>query len=675
VGEFELVRELGRGGMGVVHEARQHLGTGSASACRTVALKMILAGQVATPDEVLRFRAEAESAALLDHPNIVPIYQIGEQDGLPYFSMKLMPGGNLAQRLDEFRLPSPASGASRGQARQRQATIARLVATAARAVHHAHQRGILHRDLKPANILLDEQGQPHLTDFGLAKRVREQGGLTRSGALVGTPEYMAPEQAGGQKGLTTGVDVHGLGVILYELLTGRPPFRAANPLATLKEVVEQEPARPGALNPGVDRDLETVCLKCLHKRPEQRYASALALAEDLERWLSGEPIRARRAGLGERFRRWVGRHPALALTAATVAVLLVSLAAATVSVARSRAARLREETLASNVYAAQGVASTVLWQLRLLSEPVAHEAEDPRLRNALRSKDARRLQAFCDHVHRKYQDTESAFVRRAGGPPFRSWHVLSEQGVLLADSVQGNTDVIGRNFRGRDYFRGALRRRGKRGLDSVYVSRAYLSANDGHHKFAITAPVHAGPGRGAPVLGVLAVTLTTASTLGSLRLNDGRRTAALVGREDTSAPDGARVDDGPADYLLLLHPAYQRGVKEAVRVPGERIGAVHNPDPRDTVFRLPRDFDPALARDPDYRDPLGGETNPGRWLAGFAPVGNTELVVIVEQSQDAVLGPDRRLVKDLIFWGGVAPLGVLLAAAALWALVRRRHQG
>jgi hypothetical protein len=237
-----------------------------------------------------------------------------------------------------------------------------------------------------------------------------------------------------------------------------------------------------------------------------------------------------------------------------------------------------------------------------LSEPVAKEAEYPALRRALRAKDARALQRFCDAIQRKY---------RRRGADYRSWHLLSDRGVLLADSVQGDTDIIGRPFGGRDYFRGALAHAGQRGLASVYVSRVYRSANDGYHKFAITAPVHAGPQAGAPVVGVIAVTLSAASTLGSLRLNDGRRTAALVGRKDTNAPDGGTAGDGPPEYLLLLHPAYRRGVKEAVRVPGERIREVHNPQPG-SVFRLPGDFDPAQARDPDYRDPLAGR----RALAG-----------------------------------------------------------
>jgi ABC-type amino acid transport substrate-binding protein/tRNA A-37 threonylcarbamoyl transferase component Bud32 len=305
VGDYELLQEIAQGGMGVIYKARQK------SLQRVVAVKMIRAGQLASSLEVQRFRAEAEAAAQLDHPNIVPIYDVGEQEGQHYFSMKLIEGRSLSPHLERFRA-DPAAAAA-------------LMVPLARAVQYAHDQGILHRDLKPANILLDDQGQPHITDFGLAKRVAgaETARLTQTGAILGTPGYMAPEQASGHKELTPAVDVYGLGAILYELLTGRPPFQAATPMDILTQVVSREPDRPRSINPAVPRDLETICLKALAKEPNRRYPSAGAMAEDLTRFLEGSPIQARPTTGMERTWRWCRRNPVLA-SMGTVAVVLLA---------------------------------------------------------------------------------------------------------------------------------------------------------------------------------------------------------------------------------------------------------------------------------------------------------------------------------------------------------------
>jgi len=327
VAGYETLGVLGRGGMGVVYKARQ------VALNRLVALKMILAGSYADAAEVARFKSEAEAVARLQHPHIVQIYEIGEAEGKPFFSLEFVEGGSLADKLDGTPLPS------------RQA--AQLVGTLARAMHFAHERGIVHRDLKPANVLLTTAGEPKVTDFGLAKQLDSEKGQTQSGAIVGTPSYMAPEQAAGKsKEIGPAADGYALGAILYELLTGRPPFKAETPLDTVLQVIRQEPVPPSRLQPRVPRDLETICLRCLEKQPGKRYASALQLAEELGRFLNNEPILARPVGQGERLWRWCKRNPALATAcglaaAALLAVTVVSTLFATHSY--EAAERLREE--------------------------------------------------------------------------------------------------------------------------------------------------------------------------------------------------------------------------------------------------------------------------------------------------------------------------------------------
>jgi tRNA A-37 threonylcarbamoyl transferase component Bud32 len=293
IAHYELIKEVGRGGMGVVFKARD------VKLNRIVALKIIRGGALANSDELLRFDKEATAAAQLHHPNIVAVFDCDVHYQQPYLSMEFIGGTSLSERLSL----GPISG-------RRAAEYLELTA---RAVHYAHQRGIVHRDLKPANVLLDENDQPKVTDFGLAKQLQTDSDQTRTGAVLGTPSYMSPEQAEGRKDVSPSSDIYSLGAILYELITGKPPFTGETPLATLNLVTEQEPIPPRVLMPSVDRDLETICLKCLEKTPGRRYATAESLADDLRRYLHGEPITARRVSVVGRAVKWVRRNPAWSL--------------------------------------------------------------------------------------------------------------------------------------------------------------------------------------------------------------------------------------------------------------------------------------------------------------------------------------------------------------------------
>jgi WD40 repeat protein/serine/threonine protein kinase len=389
-GDYELLEEIARGGMGIVFKALQ------ISLNRLVALKLISTGTLATQELVKRFKAEAEAAASLSHPNIVPIYEIGEHEGNHYFSMKLVEGGSLAQRLSgsSRRKGTQTAQSESGQGRKgengpertsesysppfptahlpeeksepphvgsyeiKEAAV--LLAKVSRAVHYAHQRGVLHRDIKPSNILLDAQGEPHLTDFGLAKLIEKESTLTHTKAVLGTPAYMSPEQARGEtKDVTTAADVYGLGAVLYEALTGSPPFGGGTSMETMRQVLDQEPRRPSLLNPQVDRDLETICLKCLEKDPRRRYASAETFADDLDRRIRNEPIQARPSSRSERLQKWVRRRPAIAGLMGTSLLLLLGLViGTTIYSLRLKTAKNRLE---QNLYTSEMAVAFAAW--------------------------------------------------------------------------------------------------------------------------------------------------------------------------------------------------------------------------------------------------------------------------------------------------------------------------
>jgi hypothetical protein len=389
---YEILAELGRGGMGVVYQAR-HIRLN-----RLVALKMVLHGSHASPADLVRFLAEAEAVAQLQHPHIVQIYETGQQAGLPFFSLEYVQGGTLAQRLQAGPLPPREA--------------ARLAETLARAVHHAHQHGVVHRDLKPSNVLLAEDGTPKITDFGLAKRVTQGSGLTATGAILGTPSYMAPEQAGGKKDVTLLCDVYALGALLYEMVTGRPPFQAPTPMVTIMQVLTDEPVPPSRLQPGLPRDLETICLKCLQKEPHKRYASAAALADDLARYREDRPIVARPVSRPERAWRWCRRNPVVAG--------LIALGMVGVVVAGLLLNQERSQTL-ENLERAEGAERDLTSQLGLTAK-----AEQER----------------TEQLWKSYRDqAEARRFSRQAGQRFESLKALKEA-ARIARSLGLGADVI-----------------------------------------------------------------------------------------------------------------------------------------------------------------------------------------------------------------------------------------
>ena len=359
-GDYELIEEIGRGGQGVVYRARQK------SLNRIVALKVIGLGSWATEAHLKRFRLEAEAAAHLDDPRIVPIYEIGERDGACYFSMKFIEGGQLDKIISSELMPLRKA--------------AELTAKLARTLDYAHQHGVLHRDVKPGNILIDAKGKPYLTDFGLARLVEAESTVTRTLEVLGTPSYMAPEQAAGNTAqLTSATDVYALGAVLYQLLTGHPPFAGGTTYETVRLVLETEPRQPRLWNPRVDRDVATICLKCLEKDPQCRYPSALALAEDLERWLRHEPIYARRAGVFIRGRKWVRRNPTTALLVGSLAALVAVMGVIVRNGESIRPTAIPEKSIAvlpfenrseekANAYFADGIQDEILTRLSKIAD-------------------------------------------------------------------------------------------------------------------------------------------------------------------------------------------------------------------------------------------------------------------------------------------------------------------
>ena len=425
-GDYELLEEIARGGMGVVYKARQM------NLNRIVALKMILAGQFAGDEDVQRFYTEAEAAAQLDHPGIVPIIEIGEHEKQHYFSMGYVEGESLAHKVIDGPLPP----------REAAETIKKVCD----AMAYAHERGVIHRDLKPANILIDQNGQPKVTDFGLAKKTEADSNLTSTGQILGTPAYMPPEQASGKTDVGPLADVYSIGAILYCLLTGRPPFQAASPMDTLLQVLDREPVAPRVLNKAVPKDLETICLKCLDKRPSKRYVSASGIAQDLQRYVNGEPVLARPTGPIERTWRWCKRNPGLSISSMVAGVLLLSVAIGgpLAAIEQSRLKNVARENESEAL------------QQRILAERKAEEATNQRnlaVRKTAEADLERRnaeWQLYRSRINLAQREAERGYVNvgldhlRACDPELAGW----EHKYLVANlgrgmiKLMGHTDIV-----------------------------------------------------------------------------------------------------------------------------------------------------------------------------------------------------------------------------------------
>jgi eukaryotic-like serine/threonine-protein kinase len=633
IGDYEVVGRIARGGMGVVFKAKK------AGLDRLVALKRVVGGELADPEEQQRIRSEAQKAALLDHPNIVPIYDVGEHDGCPFFTMKLLDGGSLAEQLGRYR------------AQPREACA--LIAVLAHAVHHGHQRQVLHRDLKPANVLFDAQGTPFIADFGVARLMEPGADGTRSGAVVGTLGYMAPEQARGEaKRVTTAADVHGLGAMLYELVTGHRPYQADTVAATLRLTTDAEPPAPRALEPALDETLEAICLRCLEKDPARRYASAEALAVELERYLRGDETEARPLGRAARVRRWARRHPVATLAGAALAVLV----AAALWAALKQEQKSRADVLAANAYAARMAAGTVMSRLvqyreqfrfRENGEGVQWPARDPSLILALEAGD-----------HAALADSPLpvgvSMPRRLS--PFDFWALLDAGGMLRARWPALPEGTLGRDLSWRDEFRVA-RKVAYAGKRTVHVSRVFLDVTDGRAKLSFSTPMFGTHGTMVGVLGAAIPATSAPVPLGLGVGDDPDRIAALLGPLHPAGPD-----DAQSRYAVLVHPGASGELVafEAKRLAGlERLGS-HLASETDDQLRLAGPERTVF--DDHYADPVPGFE--GRWLAGLAPVGDTGYVIVVQTRYGAVIAPLLHALQRIAL--------PLVAVLLLALLVRRR---
>jgi eukaryotic-like serine/threonine-protein kinase len=625
--DFSAIEYIGQGGMGVVYKAYDR------NFGRWVALKFSSPSRLIGAAGVERFRSEAQSMARLRHPNIVTVHETGEYQGHLYFVMDLIEGAPLDER-DLVERPREAAA---------------LLATVAMAVHHAHQRRILHNDPKPANILLDGEGRPHITDFGLARQFGEDAAPSGLGVIAGTASYMSPEQAEGRE-LTTTSDVYGLGAILYALLTGRAPFRGGTAAESLALVRSATPTPPRALNSRVDAELEAICLKCLRKPRAARYVSASALAHDLERYLGGIETVARPWTRRERVVAWCRRNTAeAAFLTGVVAVWVFSLVMA-LSVAQAQRAHLRQAAVDGVTFAAQDLAQTALLQLRHLGRNIEIATADGTLAESLRWDDRPRLERVV---------TDLCSDRTI---PFATCYVLNRDGVMVAHAPRAD-HMIGGDLSWRDHFRGARAKAVAPAEGVIHVSRVYRGRSD---KFAVSAPIM---DRRGSFLGTIATSVTTGASMGPVFLHDDKRKVAMVAPADINHPDEPRANR----HLILYHPSYRKGI-DPVEFPSTLPVPVIA-----TAGQGAPLTDPTLAvvHDDAYRDPVAAVTPEyrGRWIAGFAPVGSTGFLVVVQQRFEEAVSLEGSTLWSLALWSTLASLvTVAMLLTVLWRWARgRRH--
>lgn len=623
LGNYEVLEPIARGGMGVVYKARDtKLG-------RLVALKMLIGGEWAGESARLSFWREAELAAYVERPHIVPIYDVGECDGQPYYVMPLMPA-SLAERASDFKDVTK---------------VAELVVPIARAIDFGHKRSVVHLDLKPGNILLDEGDQPFVADFGVSRRLGGERMTTAQGFRA-TPGYMAPEQADSEGDLTHAVDVWGLGAVLYDLVCGRTPFEPKLDLESLRKLRDENPPSPRSLVSGFDADFEAIILKCLEKVPQHRYETAAALADDLERWLAGKPVLARPLGAWGRIGRWCRRHPPRAAAIASAVCFAGVFCGKYVHEVGALEQALEDEVLRTNTWVARAQAGVVESRLHTLSKLVAEAAANDAV--------VKRL----DPIQPPPPSSRAAEWRPPMFERFDSFMLLDVKGTLRA-RVPASPKHVGADLSHRSYFSCALAPPHDVAARTC-VSGAYRSDIDGAFRFAVSAPVRSG--NGSP-LGVAVGTLKADSVLVSLVIPENvgpgtvergtesrrRRIVALAARRDRKP---AETESLPGEWLLLQHQALEPGSSVAVRSPALAT------------------LTPAQASQTDnrYRDPALG----GRWLAAFARVAGTSWAVIVQTPEDVVGEPHRRLIDWLLRAAGLAAVAGLGVGLASYLVARGR---